>query len=282
MYTSYAPPRAAKTLEEEKKERAYKSLFSSPVVMVRVDTGEGHPAASPPDRTPVAMQAPVGPPPAPVAQSEPDGSRPDCVDSDHGGQRLYALCEGSIIEARLENRLVGDFAGPVNAIVERDVYSRDRQHLLLPKGSRLLGRAARADQAFQERLAVQFHRLLLPDGRGVDLHDAAGLDQAGEMALKDKTNRHIPATIVTSVALGSLAAFSQFGTGSYLNGNGVDLYRQSLATPDGVKEIIEGVIQRRDGSRPRHFRTRRPGPAAPDHRFVAGFLWRLHAIDGAL
>jgi type IV secretion system protein VirB10 len=239
MYPGYgAPPAAptpAKPLAEEKKERAYKSLFTSPVVMVKADTGEGPSAAPLPDRKakPAVTEASAAPPLPPTAPSEPGDSRRDCVDLDRGGEQLYALCEGTIIEARLENRLVGDLAGPVNAIVERDMYSRDRQHLLMPKGSKLLGRASRADQAFQERLAVQFHRMLLPDGRGVDLHDAAGLDQAGEMALKDKTNRHIPATVATSVALGSLAAFSQFGTGAYLNANGVDLYRQSLATQAG-------------------------------------------------
>ncbi len=236
MYPGYGTPAAApaRTLVEEKKERAYKSLFSSPVVMVKTETAEVHPAASPPKPIIPDGTDTGAPAPPPEAQPpEPDRSERDCVDLDRGGRRLYALCEGVIIEARLENRLVGDLAGPVNAAVERDVYSRDRQHLLMPRGTRLLGRASRADQAFQERLAVQFHRMLLPDGRGFDLHDAVGLDQAGEMALKDKTNRHIPATVATSVALGSLGAFAQFGTGSYLNGNGVDLYRQSLATQAG-------------------------------------------------
>ena len=97
-----------------------------------------------------------------------------------------------MIEARLQNRLVGDFSGPVNAMVERDQWSNDRQHLLIPKGTRLLGQAAMAERAFQERLAVAFHRMILPDGRGVALSHAVGLDQAGEIALKDKVNRHFP------------------------------------------------------------------------------------------
>ena len=228
------PP--AKTLAEERRERAYKSLFSSPVVSVRSDDAR--------PQTMLAQAQPRQPmEPQPASErvmpqqtersSAAETTAPDCIDLDRTEQRLYALCEGSIIEARLENRLVGDFAGPVNALVERDQYSRDRQHLLIPKGTRLLGRAAQADRAWQQRLSVEFHRMILPDGRGVDLKNAVGLDQAGEIALKDKVNHHIPSTVATTVALGTMAAFAQMGTGGYLNGSGADLYRQSLSMQAG-------------------------------------------------
>jgi type IV secretory pathway VirB10-like protein len=248
LYEAGAGPASSgqpvESLEQQRREHAYKSLFASPVLVVRAESSAGAlpvpnpqpaPNVVPVPVTPVTAASPAQEPPAqreePVSAAGPQ--RHDCVDMDHVGKRLYALCEGTLIAARLDNRLVGDFAGPVNAIVDRDVYASDRQHLLIPKGTRLLGRAERADRAFQERLSVSFHRMLLPNGRGIDLHDAIGLDQAGEVALKDKTNRHIPASIATSVALGSLAAFAQFGTGGYYSANGTDLYRQSLAVQAG-------------------------------------------------
>lgn len=226
------PQSSVPTRSDERRERAYKSLFASPVLAVRADSA-WQPRSADTAASALAQQTLVNPPPAVKEKPEPPPPYHDCVDLDGAYYRLYAICEGNIIEARLENRLVGDLAGPVNAMVERNVYSQDREHLLIPKGTRLLGRAAMAEGAFQERLSVEFHRMILPDGRGLDLHHAVGLDQAGEIALKDKTNHHIPATVATTVALGSLAAFSQFGTGGYLNGNGLDMYRQSLAMQAG-------------------------------------------------
>ena len=229
-----AAPAPARSLAEERRERAYKSLFASPVVAVRAEEVREEPALAASAVAPAAT--PASSPAAEKTTQPMPGAAPadrDCVDLDGSDRRLYALCEGTIIEARLENRLVGDFSGPVNALVERDQYSRDRQHLLIPKGTKLLGTAAMAARAFQERLAVEFHRMLLPDGRGVDLRHAVGLDQAGAVALKDQVHRHIPSMVLATVALGGLAGFAQMGTGNYLNGDGLDLYRQSLASQAG-------------------------------------------------
>jgi len=43
----------------------------------------------------------------------------------------------------------------------------DRQHLLIPSGTKVLGEAKRVDTFGQTRLAVAFHRLIMPDGYSV-------------------------------------------------------------------------------------------------------------------
>ena len=90
------------------------------------------------------------------------------------------LFEGTILEAVLINRLEGSFAGPVECLLTTDVYSHDRQHLLIPAGSKLLGETKKVDNFGQTRLAVVFHRLLMPDGYSVNLDQFKGLDQIGD------------------------------------------------------------------------------------------------------
>ena len=66
------------------------------------------------------------------------------------------IFEGTILEAVLTNRLTGDFSGPVNAMVTTDVYSHNRQLLLIPQGSRILGETKKVAAQNQDRLAVMF------------------------------------------------------------------------------------------------------------------------------
>ena len=99
-----------------------------------------------------------------------------------GDGKQYWLFEGSIIETALTNRLNGSFTGPVNCLLTTDVYSHDRRHVLIPKGSRVLREAKRNDSFGQQRVAVFFHRIIMPDGFSVDLDQFRGLNQIGETA----------------------------------------------------------------------------------------------------
>jgi type IV secretion system protein VirB10 len=89
------------------------------------------------------------------------------VNSAHG--QPYVLFEGTTIDTALVNRLDGEFAGPVKVMVTNPVYSRDRQHVLIPEGTFILGDVQKVSSFGQKRLAVTFHRLLMPDGYSVDL-----------------------------------------------------------------------------------------------------------------
>lgn len=159
-------------------------------------------------------------PPSPYIAEPGAFNRPD--------GKTYVLFEGTVIEALLVNRLEGSFAGPVTCMVTNDVYSHDRQHLLIPAGSKIFGEAKRVNSLGQDRLAVVFHRLLMPDDYSVNLDQFTGLGQQGATALKDKVNNHYAKIFGASLALGVLGAASELGTGSALTANGGDLIRQGF------------------------------------------------------
>src|SRR5207237_368731 len=131
--------------------------------------------------------------------------------------KTYVLFEGTILETVLINRLDGGSAGPVECLLSTDVYSNDRQHLLIPAGAKLLGETKKVDAFGQTRLAVLFHRVLMPDGYSVSLDQFKGLNQIGDTGLRDQVNNHYLRIFGVSLAVGALGAVSDAGIGGALN-----------------------------------------------------------------
>jgi type IV secretion system protein VirB10 len=117
--------------------------------------------------------------------------------------------EGTVIETVLTNRLTGTFTGPVNCLVSVPVYAADAQHLVIPAGARVFGEARAVDTFGQTRLAVVFHRVLLPDGTRIDLNGFHGLNQAGDVGLQDEVNHHYAQIFGVSLAIGAIAGLAQ-------------------------------------------------------------------------
>lgn len=120
------------------------------------------------------------------------------------------------MDAVLMNRLDGDSVGPVKVLVSNHVYSQDGQHVLVPEGTIVLGEAKKiGSDGFgqQRRIAVAFHRMIMPDGYSVDLDQFHGLNQIGEEALKDRVNNHYLEIFGTSIALGVIAGAGQITQG---------------------------------------------------------------------
>jgi len=138
------------------------------------------------------------------------------VNIDSAVGQPYVIYEGLTMDTILMNRLDGDAPGPVKVLVSSPVYSHDRQHVLIPDGTIVLGEARKIGSSGfgqQRRMAVVFHRLIMPDGYSVDLDQFHGLDQIGEEGLKDKVNNHYFEIFGTSIALGVISGAGQIESG---------------------------------------------------------------------
>jgi type IV secretion system protein TrbI len=259
-------------IQAERKRRAYVSLFASNVALSyrKTPTNPAIPATEPPPvaSTPVS----AGPDTPQIAQllkeMQPNPISPVSVRTDSGettkdrkeeakntaavspasanaaARKTYVLFEGTILETVLINRLDGGFAGPVECLLSTDVYSNDRQHLLIPAGSKLLGETRKVDTFGQTRLAVVFHRALMPDGYSVSLDGFKGLNQIGDTGLRDQVNNHYLRIFGVSLAVGALGAVSEGGTASALNATGGDLLRQGFAqsTAQSSAQILDKFL----------------------------------------
>ena len=152
----------------------------------------------------------------------------------------YTLYEGTIIETVLTNRLDGTFSGPVNCLVSVPVYAAD--HLVIPAGARVLGEARAVNTFGQSRLAVTFHRVILPNGVHVSLDTFDGLNQVGDLGLRDQVNRHYAQIFGVSLALGAIAGFAQAQSSVGLDATAVDTYRRGTAA--SVSESSARVLDR--------------------------------------
>jgi type IV secretion system protein VirB10 len=116
-------------------------------------------------------------------------------------------------------------------MVTNPVYSHDRQHVLIPEGSTVLGEVRKVSGLGQRRLAVVFHRLLMPDGYSVDLDQFQGLNQVGQTGLSDRVNNHYLQMFGASVALGVIAGAAESTSSNVgLYENGGDAYKSGVAS----------------------------------------------------
>ncbi|MEM7570448.1 MAG: TrbI/VirB10 family protein [Pseudomonadota bacterium] len=116
----------------------------------------------------------------------------------------YQVMAGTIIPASLITGLNSDLPGQVIAQVTEHVYdTATGTHLLIPQGTRLLGRYDSVIAFGQSRALVVWNRLILPDGSSMLLENLPGVDLAGYAGLKDKVDHHgwqlFKAAILSSV-----------------------------------------------------------------------------------
>lgn len=200
----------------------FKSRFESNLVIARDPTSHSVPT------TPAASQELPSEQHSQAAATAAKHATEINVNSAAG--QPYAVFEGTTLDTVLVNRLDGDFAGPVKVMVTNPLYSQDRQHVLIPQGTIVLGEVQKVSGFGQRRLAVVFHRLIMPDGYSVDLDQFHGLDQAGETGITDQVNHHYVQIFGASIALGVIAGAAESTANTGLVENGSDTLRQGVAS----------------------------------------------------
>jgi type IV secretory pathway VirB10-like protein len=274
-------PQATDPIQDERRKRAYLSMFSSNVALsyrkelsqpgtapnAVSSTNNPFDLPSPPAQDPTINQElaqilqglspALQPIPPPVAgTTRPAGTtsaeeaernsfessskkaspNPNALNAAEG--KNYVIFEGTILETVLLNRLDGQFSGAVECLVTNDIYSHDRQHLLIPSGSKVLGEVKRVETFGQTRLAVAFHRLIMPDGYSVNLDQFKGMNQIGDTGLRDQVNNHYLKIFGASLAVGTIGGIAEAGSGGALTQSG------SQGIQQGVGESLGQTSQR--------------------------------------
>jgi len=256
-------------IQAERKKRDYLSLFASNVALSyrkglslpqpHEDNSGPVPASgdpSPPQLSELLKPLPLPALPAPGAVTPKTSSEetrkeetrsPVAATADAPATAMgktYVLFEGTVLETVLINRLDGQLAGPVECLLTTDVYSHDRQHLLIPAGAKLLGETRKVEAFGQTRLAVVFHRMVMPDGFSANLDRFQGLNQIGDAGLRDQVNNHYLRIFGASLAIGAIGAVAQGGTSGALTASGSDLMRQGFAqsTAQSSAQILDKFL----------------------------------------
>ena len=265
----------AQQLAQKERERQYASRFESNLVfsampqqagLSRQERGSGEETDRPTNLTEPGHAGPQSnltePGTRGEASTQPASYKRGAeVNVDAAVGQPYVVYEGLSLDTVLMNRLDGDAPGPVKVLVSDPVYSHDRQHVLIPEGTIVLGEGRKIGGAGfgqQRRIAVVFHRMIMPDGYSVDLDQFHGLDQIGEEGLKDKVNNHYLEVFGTSVALGVISGAGQItqggssvnssGSQSFVNGVSAGVSQQATTILDKFIQIPP-TITIREGHR---------------------------------
>ncbi|MBO6638431.1 MAG: TrbI/VirB10 family protein [Roseitalea sp.] len=103
----------------------------------------------------------------------------------------YQLMAGTIIPASLVTGLNSDLPGIVIAQVTENVFDTvNGQHLLIPQGTRLIGRYDSVVAFGQERALLVWQRLIRPDGSSIVIDNLPATDTEGYAGLADRVDIH--------------------------------------------------------------------------------------------
>lgn len=112
----------------------------------------------------------------------------------------YEIKAGWEIPAVLEQSLNSDLPGELKALVTSNVYDTATGiFLLIPQGSRLVGRYDSRISYGQDGVQVAWNRVIFPDATSLDLDGMVGLDSHGNAGLRDKVDHHYNRLIGFSV-----------------------------------------------------------------------------------
>lgn len=152
----------------------------------------------------------------------------------------YQVMAGTIIPAALVTGINSDLPGQVIASVTEAVYdTATGRYLLIPQGSRLIGRYDSQVAFGQRRVLLVWTRLILPDTSSIALDRLPGIDPAGYAGLEDGVDWHwdrilAGAALSTLLGVGAELAAPQNST----NGSPV-----IVAARQGAQDTVNQVGQ---------------------------------------
>ena len=154
-----------------------------------------------------AAQAPAGEDPAAAAARHFNlAGYPESDLSGPPGDPFRLLSIGSIMQAKLDQKVISDYAGPYRCRIEQNVMDVTQKHVLVPAGSLCTGQVVQTgsghpNRVINNRMILSVRWIVRPDGSKVKFVSQA-LDHEGIGAVKGKTNYHFTAR------LGGAAAFA--------------------------------------------------------------------------
>jgi type IV secretion system protein TrbI len=156
----------------------------------------------------------------------------------------YQVMAGTIIPAALVTGINSDLPGQVIANVTEGVYdTATGRFLLVPQGSRLIGRYDSQVAFGQRRVLLVWTRLILPDTSSIALDRLPGIDPSGYAGLEDGVDWHwdrilAGAALSTLLGMGAELAAPNRNT-SESNGSN----RVGSAARQGVQDTVNDVGQ---------------------------------------
>ena len=165
---------------------------------------------------------------------------------------------GTVIAGALVTGIKSDLPGDVIATVTEPVFdTATGKFLLIPQGSRILGRYNSQVSYGQSRVQVVWNRIILPDTSSLTLDNLVGTDPAGYAGLEDDVDWHwnrivAGAVLTTLLGVGAELAAPE----SRQDGNRIVIAGRDSAQ-DSINQVGQKITRRNMNIQPTL--TTRPG-----------------------
>ena len=138
----------------------------------------------------------------------------------------WMIAQGTTIRGVLESAIQSDIAGYIRAIVSEDIYSFDGSQVLIPRGSKIIGRYQSGVKQSQSRLLIVWQRIIRPDGIDI-MVDSQGTDHLGRAGLGGDVDSHFMERFGSAILLSMLDGVIQAGV--------------NAANDDNAETVINGT-----------------------------------------
>ena len=133
----------------------------------------------------------------------------------------FELKAGAVAPAALLTGVDTARAGPVVAMVTQNVFDTvSGRHLLIPQGTRLIGRHE-GESAYGDRRAfLVWERMILPNGKSLILDGEPGVDAQGTIGVRGQVDRRLFPLVVGTLFAGAVTTLGQMARDDAGRGEG--------------------------------------------------------------
>ena len=150
----------------------------------------------------------------------------------------YEIKAGGIIPGVMLTGINSDLPGTMTANVREDVYDTvTGRILLIPKGTRVIGKYSSSISFGQSRVLVVWQRLIFPNGKSINLENFEGADMSGYSGLVGTVDNHtlkLFQGVILSSILGAAAGIIDD------NGNNNNSWRNNAGRGAGEEIVTIG------------------------------------------
>ncbi|MBN8828998.1 MAG: TrbI/VirB10 family protein [Sphingobacteriia bacterium] len=126
------------------------------------------------------------------------------------------LLAGSIIDVTLDNEIISNLPGKILGQVSNNIYASKGNKIVIPQGSKVLGKYASLNKLGDERLNIMINKIITPDGRIIKFTQETGLgDQEGKQGLAGDLDNRTVQKYQNGMLIASIAAGSQLAVPVY-------------------------------------------------------------------
>lgn len=142
----------------------------------------------------------------------------------------FELKRGSVIPATLITGINSDLPGRITAQISQHVYDSATGHrLLIPQGTRLMGRYDSKVKFGQSRVLVVWTDIIFPNGATLQIGGMAGTDAQGYGGFTDKVNNHYLKTFGSAILIALIGAGTEMAIPRDRNSFGMENSAESAA-----------------------------------------------------